>query len=192
MPQIHNAITRQRKEQTVAQLEELLTGSTVVVGLRYQGLTVKQLQDFRRSLPAESTMLVCKNTLMRRACEKVEGWSELTPATKGDNAWLFVNEEVRLGGGACGWLTGGHGAWGQVGPAFEASGKLRTPLGLLAWLTTPAPALAPTLAPCRSSPRVSRRTLTLRRSWCWRCPRMSVRMLAPWTSGGGGVRVCGV
>ena len=100
----------------MAQLEELLTGSAVVVGLRYQGLTVKQLQDFRRSLPAESTMLVCKNTLMRRACEKVEGWSELSPAAKGDNAWLFVNEEVRRrwGAGRAGgqaWRLGSAAGW---------------------------------------------------------------------------------
>ncbi|EFN58789.1 hypothetical protein CHLNCDRAFT_48119 [Chlorella variabilis] len=92
--QIQAAISRQRKEETVEQLEGLLQGSAVVVGLRYQGLTVKQLQDFRRSLPASSKMLVCKNTLMRVACDKVEGWSELKPATTGDNAWLFVNEEV--------------------------------------------------------------------------------------------------
>lgn len=92
--QVQNAITRQRKEETVEVLEGLLAKSAVVVGLRYQGLTVKQLQEFRRSLPADSKMLVCKNTLMRVACDKVGGWDELKPATKGDNAWLFVNEEV--------------------------------------------------------------------------------------------------
>jgi large subunit ribosomal protein L10 len=92
--QIQNAISRQRKEETVQQLESLLQDSAVVVGLRYQGLTVKQLQDFRRALPAQSKVLVCKNTLMRVACDKVEGWGELKAATKGDNAWLFVNEEV--------------------------------------------------------------------------------------------------
>lgn len=32
---------------------------------------------------------------MRVAVDKVEGWENLKPATKGDNAWLFVNEEVR-------------------------------------------------------------------------------------------------
>lgn len=58
--QIQNAISRQRKEETVEQLEGLLQSSAVVVGLRYQGLTVKQLQEFRRSLPQESKMLVCK------------------------------------------------------------------------------------------------------------------------------------
>ncbi|KAL4420085.1 hypothetical protein ABPG77_004350 [Micractinium sp. CCAP 211/92] len=92
--QIQNAISRQRKEETVEQLEQLLAKSAVVVGLRYQGLTVKQIQEFRRSLPADTKLLVCKNTLMRVAVDKTEGWESLKPATKGDNAWLFVNEEV--------------------------------------------------------------------------------------------------
>lgn len=86
------------------QLESLLQKSAVVVGLRYQGLTVKQIQEFRRSLPADSKMLVCKNTLMRVAIDRTDGWEELKPATKGDNAWLFVNEEVGAGlglGGLC-------------------------------------------------------------------------------------------
>lgn len=81
----------------MAVLEELLQKSAVVVGLRYQGLTVKQIQDFRRSLPADTKLLVCKNTLMRVAADKVGGWEELMPATKGDNAWMFVNEEVGAG-----------------------------------------------------------------------------------------------
>lgn len=56
--QIQSALSRQRKEETVEVLEGLLQKSAVVVGLRYQGLTVKQLQDFRRSLPQDSKMLV--------------------------------------------------------------------------------------------------------------------------------------
>lgn len=38
---------------------------------------------------------------MRVAVDKVEGWENLKPATKGDNAWLFVNEEVRAGPVGC-------------------------------------------------------------------------------------------
>lgn len=48
---------------------------------------------------------------MRVAVERVQGWDELKPATKGDNAWLFVNEEVRPL--ACSAAPGG--AWGRVG-----------------------------------------------------------------------------
>lgn len=72
----------------------LLEESSVVVGLRYQGLSVKQMQEFRKTLPKEgATLVVCKNTLLKLAADKVEGWGDLKPAAKGDNAWLFVQEE---------------------------------------------------------------------------------------------------
>ncbi|KAI8112716.1 hypothetical protein M9434_004036 [Picochlorum sp. BPE23] len=91
---VAQALNRQAKEETVSKIVPLLEESTVVVGLRYQGLTVKQMQQFRRSLPAEgATLLVCKNTLIKLAADQVEGWEELKPAAKGDNAWLFVQEE---------------------------------------------------------------------------------------------------
>lgn len=43
---------------------------------------MKQIQDFKRSLPKETKLVVCKNTLMRRAADSVEGWAELKQATK--------------------------------------------------------------------------------------------------------------
>lgn len=88
------ALTRQGKEETMAKILPLLESSTVVVGLRYMGLTVKQMQQFRASLPKEgATLLVCKNTLLKRAADEVEGWTDLKTAAKGDNAWLFIQEE---------------------------------------------------------------------------------------------------
>ena len=78
----------------MAKLVPLLEGSSVVVGLRYQGLSVKQMQQFREALPKEGAkLLVCKNTLLKRAADEVEGWSELKTAAKGDNAWLFIQED---------------------------------------------------------------------------------------------------
>ena len=78
----------------MSKLVPLLESSTVVVGLRYQGLSVKQMQEFRAALPQEGAkLLVCKNTLLRRAADEVEGWADLKGAAKGDNAWLFIQEE---------------------------------------------------------------------------------------------------
>jgi len=52
------------------------------------------MQDFRAALPQEGAkLLVCKNSLLKRAADEVEGWSELKSAAKGDNAWLFIQEE---------------------------------------------------------------------------------------------------
>eukprot|EP00887_Chlorella_sp_A99_P001382 scaffold8.g1382.t1 len=91
--QIRAALSRQAKEEQVARLEALFAQSSVVVGLKYQGLSVKQLQEFRRMLPKDTTLLVVKNTLLKLAAERVEGWGELKAAAKGDNAWLFMGEE---------------------------------------------------------------------------------------------------
>ena len=92
--QVMAALSRQGKEETMSKLVPLLESSTVVVGLRYQGLSVKQMQEFRASLPQEGAkLLVCKNTLLRRAADEVEGWTDLKTAAKGDNAWLFIQEE---------------------------------------------------------------------------------------------------
>lgn len=94
MPQIMNALSRKGKEETIEKLVPLLESSTLVVGLRYQGLTVKQIQGLRSVLPKDGAkLLVCKNTLLRRAADQVEGWAELKSSAKGDNAWLFVQED---------------------------------------------------------------------------------------------------
>ena len=75
-------------------LVPLFESSSVVVGLRYQGLSVKQMQQLRSALPKEGArLLVCKNTLLKLAADKVGGWEELKPSAKGDNAWLFIEED---------------------------------------------------------------------------------------------------
>lgn len=43
---------------------------------------VKEMQDFRLALPADAKIVVCKNTLMKIAADKVEGWSDLKQASQ--------------------------------------------------------------------------------------------------------------
>ena len=74
------------------QLEGLLQSSAVVVGLRYQGLTVKQLQEFRRSLPQESKMLVCKV----RPCGRQAGCSRCQRAEAAGAVWACRLSRGRL------------------------------------------------------------------------------------------------
>ncbi|KAL6773907.1 MRPL10 [Auxenochlorella protothecoides x Auxenochlorella symbiontica] len=88
------ALSRKGKEQTLQKLVPLLEKSSVIVGLRYKGLTVKQLQEFRAGLPEGSKLMVCKNTLVSVAAKQVSGWDGLTPIAKGDNAWFFMEEET--------------------------------------------------------------------------------------------------
>ena len=41
------------------------------------------MQDFRRSLPEQSRLIVCKNTLLKQAVDKAgNGFSELSQAAK--------------------------------------------------------------------------------------------------------------
>lgn len=55
-------------------------------------MTVKQVQDFRRSLPESSKLLFAKNTLVFKAIEGTP-FEALKPCMKGMNAWLFVHSE---------------------------------------------------------------------------------------------------
>lgn len=80
------------------------------------------MEDFRKLLPESAKFMVCKNTLVNIASQRVPGWVNLQPAAKvaewcrggwktmvrvdiayvmwctvpllqGDNAWLFIEEE---------------------------------------------------------------------------------------------------
>ncbi|KAG2552752.1 50S ribosomal protein L10, chloroplastic-like [Panicum virgatum] len=89
---IRAAITRGRKEETVATVREQLEGCYLLAGIKYEGLTVKQLQGIRDALPETCSLLVAKNTLVGKAIEGTP-WEALNPCMKGMNAWLFVHTE---------------------------------------------------------------------------------------------------
>lgn len=91
---VSNALTRERKEETVKKLTGQLEKSTVVFGMRFKGLDVASIQKFRKGLPEDAYMTVCKNNLMKIACKEVPGWSVIEEkGATGENAWVFVPEE---------------------------------------------------------------------------------------------------
>jgi large subunit ribosomal protein L10 len=58
------------KKKTVAEIDENLKGAQSFTVVSYQGLTVAELQELRRSLEsAKSTFVVYKNTMVRRALD---------------------------------------------------------------------------------------------------------------------------
>jgi hypothetical protein len=65
------AITRATKEKRVAELTEALEKSDVAFGVRYNKISVKKFESFRRSLPADVKLFVAKNTLLKQAVSKV-------------------------------------------------------------------------------------------------------------------------
>eukprot|EP00262_Sarcandra_glabra_P020570 TRINITY_DN8255_c0_g2_i1.p1 TRINITY_DN8255_c0_g2~~TRINITY_DN8255_c0_g2_i1.p1 ORF type:complete len:250 (-),score=24.26 TRINITY_DN8255_c0_g2_i1:255-941(-) len=91
-PQIRAAISRTKKEETVETVKNQLENCYLVAGIKYKGLTVKQFQDLRKSLPESVKLVVAKNTLVGKAIEGTP-WEALKPCMKGMNAWLFVHTE---------------------------------------------------------------------------------------------------
>lgn len=91
---VQNALSRKGKEAAVEKLTAAFEESTAVFGIRFQKISVKKLQEFRRSLPQEGAhMYVVKNNLLKIAADKVDGWSEIKQSAKGDNAWIFATED---------------------------------------------------------------------------------------------------
>jgi large subunit ribosomal protein L10 len=86
------AISRTKKEETVETVKHQLQDCHLLAGIKYKGLSVKQLQDVRKLLPESTSLLVAKNTLVYKAIEGTQ-WEVLKPCMTGMNAWLFVHTE---------------------------------------------------------------------------------------------------
>uniref|UniRef100_A0A7N0ZV31 Large ribosomal subunit protein uL10c n=1 Tax=Kalanchoe fedtschenkoi TaxID=63787 RepID=A0A7N0ZV31_KALFE len=89
---IRAAISRSKKEVTVENVKQQLENCYLLAGIKYKGLTVKQLQELRQALPETAKLIVAKNTLVGKAIEGTQ-WETLKPCMKGMNAWLFVHSE---------------------------------------------------------------------------------------------------
>jgi len=66
------AISKEKKQQLVAELREMLTRSKAVVISDYRGLRANQMAELRNRLrPLHSRFLVAKNTLVLRSLEEL-------------------------------------------------------------------------------------------------------------------------
>nr|MBC7245114.1 50S ribosomal protein L10 [Chloroflexota bacterium] len=60
-------VTKEKKQQTMAELKEMFARSTVVLLSDYRGLTASQMHELRKKLrPFDSKFLVAKNTLITK------------------------------------------------------------------------------------------------------------------------------
>merc|ERR1712046_128116 len=66
----------------------------LAVNIRFQGVTAAQLQDFRRSLPADARFTIAKNSLIRIASEEVDGWSDFGKLANFESGVLVVEERI--------------------------------------------------------------------------------------------------
>jgi large subunit ribosomal protein L10 len=77
------------KAEAVAELAEAFRVSSAAVLTEYRGLTVKQLQDLRRAMGADTTYSVTKNTLTKLAAQAA-GLTGLDALLTGPTAVAFV------------------------------------------------------------------------------------------------------
>ena len=88
------AITKQKKEEIVAKLNEVVKNSSTIVFARFTGLTVAEQSEMRKAFRAsEVGYTVAKKTLMGRAMEagKFEG---TMPQLDGETAIAYGKDEL--------------------------------------------------------------------------------------------------
>jgi large subunit ribosomal protein L10 len=86
-------MARAERQAAVAEIVDSFNGAAGAVLTEYRGLTVKQLQDLRRSLGANANYAVVKNTLAKIAATEVgiEGFDDLLT---GPTAIAFIQGDV--------------------------------------------------------------------------------------------------
>lgn len=85
------AITRERKEELVAEYSRLLSQTDGFVIAEFRGLTVANINDLRRRLlPAGGAYSVTKNTLFRIALQE-NGWPVPSEMLAGPSGVIFGN-----------------------------------------------------------------------------------------------------
>lgn len=76
------------KKNVVSEIVDKINNSETVIVFQYQGLTVSDLSELRKSLrPVDAEVKVYKNTLLKRALDEVN--VDLTDFLEGPNAILF-------------------------------------------------------------------------------------------------------
>lgn len=91
------ALTKDDKNQVVADVAELLSHSKLTVVAKYEGTSVKQMQELRRSARETSTVVkVVKNRLVRQAVLATDNLKETdTSALTGQLLYAFnADDEV--------------------------------------------------------------------------------------------------
>ena len=88
------ATTLEGKTARVEKVEKLLESSEMLIKVRGDALTVKEVQLLRRSLPESTTMSVVKNKLMLKACEGTDYQNALSDGLSGSNMWFFIEEDI--------------------------------------------------------------------------------------------------
>lgn len=89
------ALTKEKKEQVVADVGKLLAGSKLTVIAKYQGTTVAAMQQLRQGATSEGTHLqVVKNRLFKRALRSNDTLKDVdTSELRGQLIYAFSDED---------------------------------------------------------------------------------------------------
>ena len=84
-----------QKQEIVSSVEALLDKSQMIIAIDYTALTVGEMSDLRNQLyPTDSTCMVVKNTLMRRAITDKPEWEPLGQFLGGQSAFIAIEGDV--------------------------------------------------------------------------------------------------
>ena len=86
-------MARPDKAAKVAELSDKFTNSAAVVLTEYRGLTVKDLQELRRSFGGDATYAVAKNTLAALAAKEA-GIEGVEQTLTGPTAFAFITGDI--------------------------------------------------------------------------------------------------
>lgn len=91
-------MTKEEKQQVVAELSERLKETPNIYVANTDGLTVAEVNKLRKlCFDAGVTMQVVKNTLLKKALEDADGnYEELYPALKQQSSVFFVGENLNV------------------------------------------------------------------------------------------------
>lgn len=89
------ALTKDKKNEVIAEVAELLSSSKMTVVTKYEGTTVKALQALRRQARDNGTKVkVVKNRLVRQAIQQTETIKDVdTSALEGMLLYAFNSED---------------------------------------------------------------------------------------------------
>jgi len=87
-------VSKQKKQETIAELKEMLGHGQVVILSDYRGLTAAQMSQLRNKLrPMGSKMLVAKNTLVLKSLEEL-GLPQPENLLQGPTALSIISGEI--------------------------------------------------------------------------------------------------
>lgn len=88
------AITRQKKEEIVEKVGDIVSGASTIVFAKFKGLPVNDQREVRRALRAQDVgYTVAKKTLVRRALDAAKFSGEF-PTLEGEVAIAYSRDEL--------------------------------------------------------------------------------------------------